>query len=85
MKELKFVITDELGIHARPAGMLVKESSKFQSDIKVTKEEKSADAKRLFGVMTLAAKKGDTLVFTAEGTDEEEAITALEHFLKENL
>jgi phosphocarrier protein len=79
------VITDELGIHARPAGMLVKEASKFQSDIKVTKEEKSADAKRLFGIMALAAKKGDTLVFTAEGTDEEEAITALEYFLKENL
>jgi phosphocarrier protein len=85
VKELKFVITDELGIHARPAGMLVKEASKFQSDIKVTKEEKSADAKRLFGIMVLAAKKGDTLVFTAEGTDEEEAITALEYFLKENL
>ena len=85
MKELKFVITDELGIHARPAGMLVKEASKFQSDIKVTKEEKSVNAKRLFGIMALAVKKDETIVITAEGTDEEEAITALDSFLKQNL
>lgn len=85
MQELKFIITDELGIHARPAGMLVKEAGKFQADIKVIKGEKSADAKRLFGIMGLAAKKGEELTITAEGADEAEAITAMEAFLKENL
>ena len=85
MKEFKYVITDELGIHARPAGLLVKEAGKFQSDIKIKKGEKEADAKRIFGIMGLAAKNGDEIVFTADGADEAEAITAIEEFLKANL
>ena len=85
MKEIQYVITDELGIHARPAGLLVKEASKFQSDIKIKKADKEADAKRLFGIMGLAAKKRDALVITAEGVDEAEAIVAMEEFLKANL
>ena len=85
MKEFKYVITDELGIHARPAGLLVKDAAKFQSDIKIKKREKEADAKRIFGIMGLAAKKGDEIVLTADGTDEADAIAAIEDFLKANL
>jgi len=85
MKEFKYVITDELGIHARPAGLLVKEAAKFQSDIKIKKGEKEADAKRIFGIMGLAAKKGDEIVLTADGADEADAIAAIEEFLKANL
>ena len=58
MKEFSYVITDSEGIHARPAGLLVKEAAKFQSDIKLKKGEKEADAKRIFGVMGLAVKCG---------------------------
>lgn len=79
------MITDELGIHARPAGLLVKEAAKFQADIKIKKGEKEADAKRIFGIMGLAAKKGDEIVLTADGADEADAITAIEEFLKANL
>lgn len=85
MKSFSHVITDELGIHARPAGLLVKEAGKFQSDIKIKKGEKEADAKRLFSLMGLAAKKGEEIVITAEGSDEESAIIAIELFLKGNL
>ena len=85
MKEFKYVITDELGIHARPAGLLVKEAAKFQSDIQIKKGEKEADAKRIFGIMGLAAKKGDEIVLTADGADEADAIAAIEDFLKANL
>ena len=85
MKEFKYVITDELGIHARPAGLLVKEAAKFQSDIKIKKGEKEADAKRIFGIMGLAAKKDDEIVLTADGADEADAIVAIEEFLKANL
>ena len=85
MKEFKYVITDELGIHARPAGLLVKEAGKFQSDIKIKKGEKEADAKRILGIMGLAAKKGDEIVLTADGADEADAIAAIEEFLKVNL
>ena len=85
MTGVKYVITDELGIHARPAGLLVKEAAKFQSDIKIRKGEKEADAKRIFGIMSLAAKKGDEIIITADGTDEADAITTIEEFLKANL
>ena len=85
MKEFKYVITDELGIHARPAGLLVKEAAKFQADIKIKKGEKEADAKRIFGIMGLAAKKGDEIVLTADGADEADAIAAIEEFLKAHL
>ena len=85
MKEFKYVITDELGIHARPAGLLVKEAAKFQADIKIKKGEKEADAKRIFGIMGLAAKKGDEIVLTANGADEADAIAAIEEYLKANL
>ena len=85
MKQFSYVIKDELGLHARTAGFLVKEAGKFQSVIKIQKGEKSADAKRIFGIMGLAVKKGEEVVMTAEGADEDEAIKALEVFFNENL
>lgn len=85
MKELKYIITDPEGIHARPAGLLVKKANEFSSQIMIGKGEKSADAKRIFGVMGLGVKKGDEISMSAEGSDEDVAIEALEQFLKENL
>ena len=85
MKEFHYVIKDELGIHARPAGLLVKEAGKYQSEIKIKKGEKEADAKRIFSVMGLACKCADEITIITEGTDEAEAIQALEEFFKANL
>ncbi|MDE6957320.1 MAG: HPr family phosphocarrier protein [Lachnospiraceae bacterium] len=85
MKELKYVITDLEGIHARPAGLLVKKANEFQSKVMIGKGEKKADAKRIFGVMGLGVKKDDEIFVSAEGEDEEAAIAAMEQFLKENL
>ncbi len=85
MKTLEYVITDELGIHARPAGMLVKEAGKFASKIMVASPKKEVDAKRIMGVMSMGAKKGDTLRFTIEGADEDAAAEAIGAFLKANL
>ena len=82
MKEIKYVITDREGIHARPAGLLVKEANKYSSSITISK---SGDAKRIFAVMGLAAKQGEEITVTAEGSDEQEAITAIEGFLQANL
>lgn len=85
MKEFKYVITDKEGIHARPAGMLVKKANEFTSKVMIGKGEKSADAKRIFGVMGLGAKCQEEIFMTAEGEDEEKAIAELETFMKENL
>ena len=85
MKEFKYVITDPEGIHARPAGILVKQAAGYESAIKIAKGEKSADAKRIFGVMGLGVKTGEEVTVSAEGADEDEAITELEAFFKENL
>lgn len=85
MKELSYVITDPEGIHARPAGALVKEAAAFTSKITIGKDGKEVDAKRIFGIMGLAAKQGKTIVLKAEGDDEDAAIEKLGTFLKENL
>lgn len=85
MKSIKYVINDELGIHARPAGLLVKEAAKFQSDIKIKKDGKEADAKRIFAVMGLAVKKGEEVEIAVTGADEADAVQAMEAFFKANL
>ena len=85
MKELQYTIKDEQGIHARPAGLLVKEASKFTSSITITCNEKTGDAKRIFSVMALGAKCGNIIAVKADGSDEDAAIDALAQFLSTNL
>ena len=85
MKTLTYNITDEQGIHARPAGELVKLAKTFASEIKIGKNGTMVDSKKIFGIMGLAAKKGDTVEFTFSGDDEEQAYTSVEAFLKANL
>jgi len=85
MKEFKHVINDPLGMHARPAGMLVKAVAPYASKITVTAPTGKADAKRLMALMRLAAKQGMELTITVEGADEEKAATELQKFLAENL
>ena len=85
MKTFEYTITDELGIHARPAGMLVKEASEFASKIMIASPKKEVDAKRIMGVMSFGVKKGDTVKLTIEGEDEDAAASAFEAFLSANL
>lgn len=85
MKEFKYTIKDEQGIHARPAGMFVKEAAAFPCSITIEKDGKSVDAKRIFGVMGLGVKCGQEIILRTEGDQEEEAMTKLSAFLEENL
>ena len=85
MKIIEYTIKDALGIHARPAGLLVKEAGKFASKIMIASPKKEVDAKRIMGVMSLGVKKGDTVKLTIEGEDEDAAASALEAFLSANL
>ena len=85
MKTLTYTIKDELGIHARPAGLLVKAAGAFQSDITIATDAKKANAKRMMAVMGLGVKCGTVVTITAEGDDEDAAIAGMEKFLSENL
>ncbi|MEE8886885.1 MAG: HPr family phosphocarrier protein [Eubacteriales bacterium] len=85
MKEFKYVITDNEGIHARPAGELIKLTKSFSSDIKLTKDGRTVDAKKLIAVMSLGAKKDMEVTFTFDGADEDAACEAVSKFMKENL
>lgn len=85
MRSFEYRITDEVGLHARPAGLLVKEAKKYASVIRVEKDGKSAEAGRLMALMGLGIKKGDLVTVTAEGNDEEAAAEGMEQFFKDNL
>ncbi len=86
MKSFMYTITDPVGIHARPAGLLVKAAKAFAgTEITVTKGEKSAKATQLMKLMGLGIKGGDQITVTAQGPDEEAAAAAMEAFFKENL
>ena len=75
-QELKIV--NELGIHARPAGMLANTASRFVCDIKLMKDGMEVNAKSIMGIMTLAAGKGCIIEVTAKGKDEADAVKAIE-------
>ena len=85
MKEFKHIINDPLGMHARPAGMLVKAAAPYTSSITVKAPTGSADARRLMALMRLAAKQGMELTVTIDGPDEEKASTELQAFFRANL
>ena len=81
MKEFQYTITDPEGIHARPAGELVKAAKAFTSSIKIVE----GDCKKIFTVMALAVKKDNEVTIRIEGEDEDAAFTAMEKFMKEIL
>lgn len=84
MFQQEVTITNESGLHARPASIFVKEASKFKSNIKVVKNDKEYNAKSIIGVLSMGAVKGDNILIIAEGEDEEEAIDALINLISEN-
>ena len=86
MKQFQYVITDPVGIHARPAGLLVKAAKALDSTVTVEKVGgKSSAATKLMAVMGLGVKGGDTVTVTVEGGNEEASLQAMEQFCRENL
>ncbi|NCE65753.1 HPr family phosphocarrier protein [Pseudoflavonifractor sp. 524-17] len=86
MKQFTYTITDPVGIHARPAGLLVKAAKALDSAITIEKAGgKSAPATKLMALMGLGVKSGDTVTVTAEGGSEEASLAAMERFFQENL
>ena len=86
MEQFKYVITDELGIHARPAGQLVQLAGKFACDLRlVNAQGEQCDLRQVFKVLSLGVRCGDRVTVVAEGIDEAAACAALRAFLRENL
>lgn len=84
MTKIIYRIDDPLGLHARPAGILVKMAAKFKCDVQLGTPVKMANAKRIIGVMALTLKQGQEMTMTFDGEDEQEAAAALGAFLEEN-
>ena len=85
MKSFEYKITDPVGIHARPAGTLVKEIKKYASTVTISKGAKSVNAVKLMALMGMGIKQGDIVKVTVEGADEDTAAAAIQAFFKANL
>ena len=85
MKEFTYVIQDAEGLHARPAGLIVKLAQAMESKVTLAANGKTADCKRLFAVLQLAAMCVQALHVSVEGGDEEAACQALQYFCRAEL
>jgi phosphocarrier protein len=84
MREKIITVSNKMGLHARPAAMLVQTANKYQSSVKIIKDDFGIDAKSIMGIMALAAGQGSQLKFIADGPDENEVLTELESLFKSN-
>ena len=82
MKEFQYTVKDACGIHARPAGLLVKVAKGFASTATLEKDGKSCDLRKLMG---MGVKQGDTVTIKVEGDDEAACAEAIQKFLSENV
>ena len=82
MKSFDYTISDPAGIHARPAGILVKELKGWNGSVTVTKDGQSVDARKLMTLLGMGARQGDAVTVRVEGEDEEEVAARIEEFFK---
>lgn len=85
MKTFTYTITDPVGIHARPAGLLVKQIKTYQSSVIIEKDGAEVNGLKLMALMGLCVKKDDTITVRVEGPDEETAAEDLARWLENNL
>jgi phosphocarrier protein len=83
MSERRLQIQNKLGLHARPAALLVETASKFDAEIVVIKNGDTINAKSIMGVLMLAAEQGSELLFKAKGKQADAALDAIEKLFKE--
>lgn len=76
-------VTNQAGIHTRPASMIVRTAARFKSDFFIQKDAYEINGKSIIGVMTLAAEQGSTLTLIFDGEDEEDAAAAIEQIFED--
>jgi Phosphotransferase System HPr (HPr) Family len=86
MRQFKYIVQDELGLHARPAGIMAKEIKTMPYSVKLEGNKKSADGAKIMSIMAMGIKKGMEVTVTVEGEEEgeEEAAKKLEQFFREH-
>jgi len=84
MPEITLTVRHEVGLHARPAAMFVQTARRFESDVRVTHDEREANGKSILNVLTLGANQGAVITIRAEGEDAEQALAALEALVEDN-
>jgi len=82
IEETSVIILNKVGLHARPAGLLVQTAAQFRASIQLKFGNKVANAKSIIGVLKLGAALGDTLLVRAEGEDAEEALNTLTELVR---
>jgi len=82
MKELTVVVHNDTGLHSRPADLFVRTAKLYTSQIRVTKGEKSADAKNIIKIILLNVSRGTEIVISADGDDEAEALADLQRLIE---
>ncbi len=85
MQQCSYIIRDEYGMHARPAGQLVRLASAYECTVTVQHEDRSCTLKTPMHLMALGIMQGDNITIQAEGNDESACITAVQKFLEENV
>lgn len=84
MKSIELTITNDVGLHARPAALFVQTANRFEATVIVTLNESSTSAKSLLGLLSLGISKGTRIEVSADGADEQEALTALQELVDNN-
>lgn len=85
MKNFVYTITDPVGIHARPAGLLVKQIKNYESEVMIDKGGNKVNGLKLMALMGLCVKQGDTINVQVSGPDEDKAAEELKNWLEKNL
>ena len=78
------ILTNQVGLHARPATFFIQKANEFKSSIWIERDERKVNAKSLLGVLSLGVVKGGEITLIADGEDEEEAIAALVELIASN-
>ncbi|KAB3524831.1 HPr family phosphocarrier protein [Alkaliphilus serpentinus] len=85
MLEKKVIVKNEIGLHARPASLLVKAATSYKSDVYIIKDGNEYNGKSIMNILSLGAQKGDELLLKIDGPDEEQAIEALVRLIEVEL
>ncbi|MCK9444448.1 MAG: HPr family phosphocarrier protein [Tissierellaceae bacterium] len=85
MAEREVILSNDTGLHARPASMVVREANKYESEIKFIKEDKEYNGKSIMSILSMGAIKGDAILIRALGKDEENAVVELKEFIEKKI